>query len=474
MDENALSIVKVLTSAGYQALYAGGYVRDFLLGIPSNDIDIATNATPDIVESLFPKTLAIGKAFGVILVLINDQEYEVATFRADGNSSDGRHPDSVTYSSIEEDSKRRDLTINGMYFNPLTNEIIDLVGGLNDLRAKVVRYIGDPTQRIMEDKLRLMRACRFASRLEFEIDSESYKAIFDNASLINEVSVERIGEELIKILSVKNKRRGLELLFECGLLRYILPEVILMRGCEQPVDYHPEGARVKKIGQDEFEDFDLKNSEHKDPSKYKLFPGDVWEHTLKALEQLPENASPELLMATLLHDVGKPPTQTFKERIRFDGHDFVGARIATEILQRLKFSNEFIDHVVSMIANHMKFMHVQKMRTSKLKRFMNLPKFNEHLELHKADCMSSHEDLENYNFIVEKLKSFEAEPEKNVIAKLPRLVTGHDLISMGLKPGPKFREILTDVEDQQLEEILTTRQEILDYITKNYLPYVGG
>jgi poly(A) polymerase len=247
MNSKALSIIQTLHEAGHQAVYAGGYVRDFLLGVPSHDIDIATSALPDQVESLFNKTVAVGKSFGVIVVIIDDGEFEVATFRSDGDSSDGRHPDSVSFSSIEEDAKRRDLTINGMFLNPLDNSIIDLVGGQNDLRSKVVRFIGDPTQRISEDKLRLMRAIRFSARLDFEIEENTFKAVKDNAHLISQVSSERIGEELLKILSVKNKKRAIELLFDSGIMHYVVPEFVLMKGCEQPVDFHPEGARVRRI-----------------------------------------------------------------------------------------------------------------------------------------------------------------------------------------------------------------------------------
>lgn len=434
MNSKALSIVQTLHAAGHQAVYAGGCVRDFLLGTVPNDIDIATSALPDQVESLFNKTVAVGKSFGVIVVIIDDEEFEVATFRSDGDSSDGRHPDSVSFSSIEDDAKRRDLTINGMYLNPLDNSIIDFVGGQNDLRIKVVRFIGDPTQRIIEDKLRLMRAIRFAARLDFEIEENSFRAVKENSHLISKVSSERIGEELIKILSVTNKRRAIELLFDLGIIHHIIPEFVAMKGCEQPVDYHPEG--------------------------------DCFSHTIMSMSKLPEDASSELLMATFLHDIGKPVTQTFEERIRFDCHDVEGAKIAEAILNRLKFSNEFIEHTVSMVRNHMKFMHVKDMRISRLKRFMNLPKFNEHLELHRADCMSSHEGLDNYHFIVEKLKSFESEPEKNIISKLPRLITGHDLISMGFVQGPIFRTILTEIEDLQLEGKISTREEAIEQANK--------
>lgn len=436
MKSGALQIIQTLNQHGYQAVYAGGCVRDMLLNTSSHDIDIATNALPDTIESLFPRTLAIGKAFGVILVMIGDDEYEVATFRSDGDYGDGRHPDSVTFTTLEGDANRRDITINGMFYDPLTSKLIDVVGGRADLESKIIRFIGDPVQRIQEDKLRLLRAIRFAARLEFEIEANSLAAIKEHAHLVAQCSAERIAEELTKLISVKNKRLAIELLFLTGLVEHVLPELIPMKDCLQPVDYHPEG--------------------------------DVLEHTIIALSHLPEDASPELLFATLLHDVGKPVTQTFEDRIRFNCHDEQGAKIAEQILRRLKFSNSFVEHTCSMIGNHMKFMHVQKMRASKLKRFMNLPKFNEHMMLHKADCMSSHEDIGNYFFLTEKLKTFEAEPEKNVISKLPRLITGHDLLSMGFKQGPIFRTILSDIEDQQLEENLSDREAAFKYVKEMY------
>jgi poly(A) polymerase len=436
MNSKALHIVQTLSEHGHKAYFAGGCVRDFLLGSTPNDIDIATSALPDEVESLFPKTLAIGKAFGVILVVDEDQEFEVATFRSDGSYSDGRRPDSVKFTSLEEDAKRRDLTINGMFYDPLAQKIIDVVDGQTDLRQKLVRLIGDPKQRIEEDKLRLLRVIRFAAKLDFEIDPETFSVVKQFAHQITIVSPERIGEELTKILRVKNKKRAIELLFDTGLIEHVLPEVKKMEGCDQPVEYHPEG--------------------------------DVLKHTLLAISNLPEDASDELLWGTFLHDIGKPVTQTFEDRIRFSCHDTKGKEITENILRRLKFSNEFIEHVSALVGNHMKFMHVRDMRVSKLKRFMNLNKFEEHVSLHKADCMSSHEGLDNYDFIVEKLKTFEATPEKVILSKLPRLVTGHDLLNMGYKQGPIFRTILTDIEDQQLEDTLSSKEAALEYIMKTY------
>jgi len=436
MRKCAVRVVKTIQEAGFQAVFAGGCVRDQFLGLEPHDYDIATNATPDQIEALFDKTVPIGKSFGVIDVLVDNLDFQIATFRSDGKYSDGRHPDDVTFSSMEEDAKRRDLTINGMFYDPIADRMYDFVGGQKDLEAKKIRLIGCPKCRIDEDLLRMMRVIRFAARFNFAVEFNSFRTVCDNAHLISQVSVERVADELVKILSVENKKQAIDLLFETGLMAQVVPEFIAMKGCEQPVDYHPEGCCAC--------------------------------HTIKAMQNL-ENPSSELLIATFLHDIGKPPTQKFEERIRFDGHDFEGAKMTEAILRRLKFSNEFIEHTVSMVRNHMKFMHVKEMRKSRLKRFMNLPKFEEHLALHKADCMSSHEGIDNYEFIIEQLKTFKAEPEKNVISKLPRLVTGHDLIAMGFIQGSIFRTILTDIEDQQLEEKLSTKEEAVSYIEEKYL-----
>ncbi|MDD5649389.1 MAG: CCA tRNA nucleotidyltransferase [Candidatus Nanoarchaeia archaeon] len=436
MNSKALYIVKTLVDNGYQAVFAGGFVRDMLICEKSNDIDIATSAKPEEVERFFQKTLPIGKSFGVILVIIDDEKFEVATFRSDGVYTDGRHPESVIFSTLEEDARRRDITINGMFYDPLEDKIIDVVGGQTDLKQKIVRLIGNSVDRIKEDKLRLMRIIRFASRFGFEIEPKTYLTIKEHAFELVTVSAERIADELTKILRLKNKRRAIELLFDTELMKFVLPEVFAMKDVEQPPEFHPEGS--------------------------------VLQHTLLSLELLKENASDELLWGTFLHDVGKPPTQTFEDRIRFSGHDLKGKYMAKEILKRLKFSNEFVDHVCSMIENHMKFSSVEKMRISKLKRFLNLSKFDEHLELHRVDCLSSHGGLEYYNFVLEKLKEFSSEHEQTRIDKMKRIVTGHDLITLGYKQGPVFRDILIDVEDQQLEGKLLNKEEAVDYIKSTY------
>jgi len=431
MRDEALGIVKVLQEHGYEALYAGGCVRDMVLGLESHDIDVATNASPDAVEMLFEKTLPVGKAFGVIVVIIGDTQTEVATFRSDGQYSDGRRPDSVVFSSKEEDAKRRDLTINGMFYDPIKKEILDYVGGQEDLKKRVIKLIGDPEARIAEDKLRMLRVIRFATRLDFTVDPDTLEAVKRHSSEIVQVSAERIADELQKILRAGNYQKSLNLLFDIEIIKHILPEIFLMRKCEQPVDYHPEG--------------------------------DVLVHTIKALENLPADASDELRMGMLLHDVGKPVVQTFEDRIRFNQHELKGKDIAREILKRLKFSNEFTERVLSLIENHMKFMHVKDMRTSRLKRFIALPHFEEHMALHRADCLSSHGNLDNYEFVREKMETYEPEEIRPV-----RIITGNDLLQMGFKAGPLFKEILTAVEDRQLEGTVTDREQALKYVSDTY------
>jgi putative nucleotidyltransferase with HDIG domain len=429
--ETALKIVKALRSKGFDALYAGGYIRDKLLKIPCHDIDIATSATPDEIVSIFDKTITVGKSFGVIIVIMDEIEFEVATFRKDGIYYNGRRPSSVSFSSMENDALRRDITINGMFYDPIEDKIFDCVGGIEDLHAGIIRFIGNPDDRIIEDKLRMLRCIRFSARLKFKIDPGTLAAVKRHAQEIVQISAERIADELVKILRTGNYRVAINLLFETGLIDYILPELRAMKGCEQPIDYHPEG--------------------------------DVLEHTIKALESLTEDASDELRMGVLLHDVGKPATQTFKDRFRFNGHDLRGKDISREILTRLRFSNDFIDQVLALVENHMKFMHVFDMRTSRFKRFLALPHFEEHMELHRVDCKASHGGLENYNFCMEKFKTFE--PEE---IRPPRIVTGRHLIEIGFAPGPRFKEILIDIEDKQLEGIITNQKEALDYIRATY------
>lgn len=419
-----------LTDAGHTTYFAGGCVRDQLLGTDPKDYDIATSATPDEVQALFPRSNAIGTHFGVILVKEGKFPFEIATFRHDGSYKDGRHPESVTFSSPEEDAQRRDFTVNGLFQNPQTGKIIDHVHGQADIKTKTLRAIGTAADRFQEDALRLVRAIRFATVLDFKIEADTWDAICANSALLSQISAERIRDEFTRILTSPRRARGFELLTDSGLMRHIVPEVYDLIGCEQPPQWHPEG--------------------------------DVYQHTRIMLEMLNDTTSDELALAVLLHDIGKPATYTYDkadDRIRFNGHDRVGAEMSEQILRRLKYSNSTTEDVCAMVANHMNFMNVQLMRTAKVKRFMARPTFEDEMELHRVDCGSSNGLTDNYDFLQAKGKEFASEP---LIP--PPLVTGKDLIDMGLKPGPEFKEILNQVQTEQLEGNLTDRAAALTWV----------
>lgn len=437
MKKEALQIITKLQNEGYQAVYAGGYVRDMIMGNKSNDIDIATDALPDEVESLFDKTIAVGKAFGVIVVVINNIEFEIATFRNDGDYIDGRRPEEVEFSSMEEDAKRRDLTINSLFYDPIEDKIYDFVGGQEDIKNKTIRLIGTPNNRIEEDHLRMMRVGRFAIRFNFNIEGNTFLAVRKNSHKLSDISNERVSDEFMKMLRLHEPDKMFDFLFVTELIKYISPEIEKLYGCEQPEEFHPEGDCAK--------------------------------HTILALENLPKDASNELLMATLLHDIGKPNCFKVEERIRFDGHDKEGVEVAETILKRMKFSNTFIERVCELIGNHMKWMCVQKMKKSKLKRFMRLPFFEEHKLLHKADCISSYGKLDNLEFIEQKEEEFDLESEVDDALRPEAFVNGHDLITLGFSPSPLFKEILTKIEDEQLEGTITNREKAIEFIKKNYL-----
>lgn len=427
---------KVLREAGHAAYFVGGCVRDLLLKQTPVDFDVATDATPDRVQQLFPQTVAVGARFGVILVLADDAQVEVATFRSDIGYSDGRHPDRVEYAQRpEQDVLRRDFTINGLLLDPTTGEVLDLVKGRDDLKAGVIRAIGNPGARFAEDKLRMARAVRFAARFAYRIDPETFAAIRELAPKILEVSAERLRDELTKMLTEGAARRAFELLDETGLLEPLLPEVARMKGVEQPPQFHPEG--------------------------------DVWIHTRLMLEGLQKDCSSTLAWGVLLHDVGKPPTfappSGPEGRIRFDGHVEVGTRMAEEICRKYRFSNDDTQQICALVANHLRFKDVPRMRASTLKRFVRLPRFEEHLELHRLDCSSSHGLLDNYEFVRKFLS--ETPPEQ---VRPARLITGDDLIALGYRQGPAFREILSNVEDAQLEGRIKSREEALSF-AKDYV-----
>jgi poly(A) polymerase len=433
MEKVALEVAARLRQSGHIAYFAGGCVRDMVRGLTPKDYDIVTDARPEAVQSLFPHTFAVGAHFGVIIVLENGFQFEVATFRSDDAYIDGRHPSTVRFSSPEEDAQRRDFTINGMFYDPVAEKVIDFVGGRADIDAKLVRAIGDPGQRFAEDRLRMLRAVRFATVLDYQIDQKTWDALATNAESINQISAERIREELVSIFCSPNRVRGWDLLDSSGLMRAILPELEAMKGVLQPEQFHPEG--------------------------------DVFVHTRLMLQLLPQEVSVPLVLAVLFHDVAKPVTATVDKtgRIRFNEHDRIGAQMTEAIMRRLRFSGAEIEATVEMVQQHMVFKDVPNMRVAKLKRFMARPTFDDELELHRVDCESSHRMLDNYEFLLGKRQEFAREP---IIP--PPLVRGDDLIALGLKPGPKFGEILEAVETRQLEGTLRTREEAREWVKQEY------
>jgi poly(A) polymerase len=441
--EAALQVVKELRAAGHEAYLAGGCVRDLLLGHIPQDYDVATSATPDAVLNLFKRTFAVGAHFGVVLVADNDEEgyitTEVATFRSDGAYSDGRHPDAVRYTqSAEEDVRRRDFTINGLLLDPLQSandlraSVIDYVGGVADLDAGIIRAIGRPEARFEEDRLRMLRGVRFAARLGFDLEPATAAAIRQLAPRVHAVSRERVRDELTKMLTEGRARRAFELLDQTGLLSEVLPEVARMKGVEQPPQFHPEG--------------------------------DVWTHTLMLLEQLEAGCPLTLAWGALLHDVGKPPTfRRAPDRIRFDGHVEIGVAIAAEICRRFRFSNDETQQILALVENHMRFADAQRMKASTLKRFFRLTVFEQHLALHRMDCLAGSGNLDHWEFVRERWLSM---PEETV---RPRpLITGRELIAAGYIPGAGFKEMLRAVEDAQLEGTISTAEEALQMVRQRF------
>jgi poly(A) polymerase len=445
-------IVQTLRQRGFQAYLVGGCVRDLLLGREPKDYDVATSATPEQVMDLFPETYAVGAQFGVVLVPVPERDVasnvstesssksravEVATFRSDIGYSDGRHPDEVRFSGDPRgDVARRDFTINGMLLDLLGGQmpgkVLDFVGGRKDLEAGIIRTIGDPHQRFGEDKLRMLRAVRFAARFEYTIDPATFAAMQELAPQIEVVSRERVRDELTRMLTEGQARRAFLLLDESGLLKHVLPEISAMKGVEQPAEFHPEG--------------------------------DVFIHTLLLLENLPQPCPLTLAWGALLHDVGKPPTfRVAPDRIRFDGHVEVGVKMAEEICRRLRFSNDETEQILALVDNHMRFGHVSRMKESTLKKFLRMPRFDEHLALHRADSLASHRNLSTYEFIQRKRAEIPVEKMRP-----SPLVTGDDLIAEGHVPGPKFREILGAVEDAQLEGRLTAREAALEFVRHEF------
>jgi poly(A) polymerase len=424
-------VIDELRERGRQALLVGGCVRDLLLGQEPKDYDVATDAAPEEILCIFPHSGLVGAQFGVVLVRQDSAQVEVATFRSDLGYVDGRRPEGVRFETDpREDALRRDFTINGLFQDPASGETLDFVGGLPDLKAGIIRAIGDPLVRFQEDHLRLLRAVRFAARLRFTIEPATMAAMREMAPQIQRVAAERVRDELLRILVEGGARYGFELLDESGLLREILPEISAMKGVEQPPEFHPEG--------------------------------DVWTHTLMMIEGL-DHPSPALAMGVLLHDVGKPVTFRIADRIRFDGHVEAGIRLGQNILSRLRFSNADCEQILALIQNHMRFMDVGKMRESTLKRFIRLPKFDEHLALHRLDVLNSNGRLEAWEMLS---KRYTETPEDQL--KPPLLINGNDLIEAGFTPGPRFKKILAAVEDAQLEGTLRTKEEALRFARRKF------
>ncbi|MDR5683883.1 MAG: CCA tRNA nucleotidyltransferase [Armatimonadota bacterium] len=434
--EAARAVVRRLRDAGHEAYWAGGCVRDMLLGRRPKDYDVATSARPEQILSLFPGSASVGAAFGVVQVPLDGARVEVATFRDEGPYLDGRHPASVTFADARADVARRDFTINGLLYDPLTDRVVDWVDGRRDLEARRVRTIGDPAARFQEDRLRMLRAVRLAAELDFETEPQTLAAIRRFADRIRTVSAERIRDELVRIFTGPHPGAGLRRLDESGLLIHILPEVAAMKGIPQPSEFHPEG--------------------------------DVFEHTARTLDAL---RSPGVVLAfgALLHDVGKPRTYQVRDRIRFDRHDEVGARIAEEVLRRLRFSARETEAIVELVREHMRFKEIPRMREAKRRRLFARPDFDDHLELHRADCLASHKDLTTYEW-VQRARAALA-PEE---IRPPRLITGDDLIAMGMRPGPAFARILETVADAQLEGRVRSREEALELAARVAAEIGGG
>ena len=421
-----LDLLRRLQEAGHEAYLVGGCVRDELRGMAPQDYDMATSARPEEVEALFPQTHAVGKSFGVILVVEHGHTFEVATFRAESDYTDGRRPNTVTFSDAQTDASRRDFTVNGLFMDPLSDTVHDWVGGQEDLEKRRLRTIGHPTERFNEDHLRLLRAVRLAAQLDFEIDPATFAAVRDMADHITRVSAERIRDELLKLFRPPYAARGLDLLHESGLLAQVLPELLPTVTCEQSPDYHPEGT--------------------------------VYDHIRLMLSKLPAEASVELPWTALLHDIAKPVTQSECEegRIHFYGHEKIGADMAQQILQRLRFPNVEIEAIVQTVRYHMQFKDAPKMRKATLRRMLMRPTFELELEQHRLDCLGSHGLMDIYDFIREQQTVLQEKP-----LLLEPLISGCDLIELGIEPGPALGQLLDAVRDQQLAETFSTREEAL-------------
>lgn len=428
----AVSLVRHLREQGFAAYFAGGCVRDQLLGVAAKDYDIATDARPEVVQGLFPDTVAVGARFGVIVVVSDGMPFEIATFRADAPYLDGRRPSAVRFGTLAEDAARRDFTIGGMYYDPLTDEVIDLVGGRADLRAGIVRAIGDPAERFAEDRLRMLRGVRFAARLGFEIEPRTWAAIAAHAGAIGVVSAERIGDELVMIMTEGSPARGMELLRACGLMHHIVPELEPLAECAQPANFHPEG--------------------------------DVWRHTMLALSMLDYGCSETLAFGLLFHDIAKPPCRAESEgKVTFYGHTERGAEMAEAILARLRRSRFVQERVAYLVRYHLRLTMAPRMRPSTLKRMLAEEGFEELLELSWCDALASNSYLGFYHFCRQALAA-----RQPLELREARLINGRDLIDLGFTPGPRFKTILREVEDLQLDGHLRDRQQALAYVRRHH------
>jgi len=436
----ATIIVARLQSAGCAAFWVGGCVRDFLLGREPQDFDIATSARPEQIEKLFKRTIAVGRKFGVMVVVEDGHQFQVATFRAEADYKDGRRPEKVVFANAEADALRRDFTVNGLFYDPLTGKIHDRVGGEKDLRARIIRTIGAPEERFAEDHLRLLRAVRFAAQLNFEIEPRTFAAVQSLAPKIKLISAERIRDELLKLFRPPHAARGLVLLRDSGLLEHLLPELAATTSCGQSPDFHPEGT--------------------------------VFEHIHLMLEKLPSDAHASLPWMVLLHDIAKPVTAERDAKtgaIHFYGHEKIGAEMAEKILARLRFPKKQTDEIVACVRRHMQFKDVKQMRKATLRRLLLRERFRLELELHKLDCLGSHGDLEFYNFLLEQAAELEKQP-----AIRPPLLTGVDLIALGLKPGPALGALLAEIREKQLQDELKTPRQARAWVRKKLAAGDGG
>jgi poly(A) polymerase len=432
LRQTATDIVRRLQDRGFSAFWVGGCVRDFLLEREPVDYDIVTSALPEQVEKLFKRTIPVGRKFGVMIVVEAGHQFQVATFRAEADYQDGRHPERVTFGDARADAQRRDFTVNGLFFDPIRQKLHDWVGGEADLRAKIIRTIGNPADRFAEDHLRLLRAVRFAAQLGFQIEKETFAALQAHAAKIRAISAERIRDELIKLFSPPHASGGLELLRQSGLLDQLLPEIAATITCEQSPDFHPEGT--------------------------------VFNHLLLMLEQLPSGSDPSLSWAVLFHDVAKPLTASTDPKtgaIHFYGHEKVGADVASDILQRLRFPRKQIEAIVKAVRCHMQFKDALQMRKSTLRRLLMRPTFPLELELHRLDCLGSHRRLDVYEFLVEQARKLDEQPQIR-----PPLLKGDDLIALGMKPGPALGALLAEIRDKQLQDELKTPAEARKWVRK--------